>query len=68
MLKSISVSFEVNQSGDSPILPPENPKPQNSVNFDPKNFSTYYFFFKLELKTATQEDEQQQYMKKLKQK
>ena len=30
--------FEVDQSNDSPILPPE--KPQPSVNFDPNKFST----------------------------
>ena len=51
MLKSVS---------DSPILPPEKPKPQHSVNFDSKKFSTYYFLFKIESNTAaTQEDEQQ---------
>ena len=42
-----------------PILPPEKQKPQPSVNFDPKKFSTYYCLFKIELYTATQEDEQQ---------
>ena len=33
------ICFEANQGSDSPILPPEKPKPQHSVNFDPK-FST----------------------------
>ena len=40
-------------------MPPEKPKPQHSVNFDPKKFSTYYSLFKIESNIATQEDEQQ---------
>ena len=39
------ICLKVNQDGDSPILPQEKPKPQPSVNFDPKNFSTYYSLF-----------------------
>ena len=39
-------------------MPPEKPKPQPFVNFDPK-FSTYYSLFKIESRTVTQEDEQQ---------
>ena len=53
------ICFEANQGGDSFMLPPEKPKPQNSVNFDPKKFSTYYSLFKIESNIATQEDEQQ---------
>ena len=34
-------------------------KPQSSINFDHKKFSTCYYLFKIESKTATQEDEQQ---------
>ena len=49
--------FGAEQKGDSPILPPEKPKP--SVNFDPKKFSTYHSLFKLESNTSIQEDEQQ---------
>ena len=56
------ICFEANQSGDSPILPPEKSKPQPSVNFDPKKFSTYYSLFEIESNTATQEDEQQDYI------
>ena len=52
------ICFEANQSGDSSILPPEKSKPQHSVNFDPNKYSTYYSLFKIELNTATQEDEQ----------
>ena len=33
-------------------------KPQHSVNFNPKKFSTYYYLFSVESNTATQEDEQ----------
>ena len=40
-------------------MPLEKPKPQHSVNFGPKKFSTYYYLFKVEANTATQEDEQQ---------
>ena len=41
------------------LLPPEKPKPQPSVNFDPKKFSTYNSLFKIDSKIATQDDEQQ---------
>ena len=34
-------------------------KPQPSVNFDPKKFSTYYSLFEIDFNTATQEDVQQ---------
>ena len=47
------MSFKADQKSDSPILPPEKPKPQPFVSFDPKKFSTYYSLFKLHLKTAT---------------
>ena len=42
------------------MLPPEKSKPQPSVNFDTKKFLIYFFcfWFKIELNTATQEDEQ----------
>ena len=40
-------------------MPPEKPKPQHSVNFDPKKFSTYYSLFKIESNTDTQQDKQQ---------
>ena len=53
------ISFKADQKGYSHILPPEKPKPQLSVNFDPKKFSTYYSLFKIESNTATQDDEQQ---------
>ena len=53
------ISLEADQKSDSPIQLPEKPKPQPSVNFDPKKFSTYYSLFKIESNTATQEDEQQ---------
>ena len=53
------ICFEPNQGGDALILTPEKPKPQHSVNFDPKKFSTNYYLFKVESNTATQEDEQQ---------
>ena len=43
-------------------MPPEKSKPQPSVNFDPKKFSTYYSLFEIESNTATQEDEQQDYI------
>ena len=56
MLKCI---FEADKKSYSPILPPEKPKPQPSVNFGPKKFSTYYTLFKIESNTATQEDKQQ---------
>ena len=42
-----------------PILPPEKPKQQSSVNFDPQKFSTYYSLFKTDSKIATQDDKQQ---------
>ena len=51
------ISFKRDQNVDSPILPPEKPKQQISVNFDPKKFSSYYSLFKIESNTATQEDE-----------
>ena len=50
-------SFEVDQSGDSPILLSEKLKPQPSVNFVPKKFWPYSILFKID--TATREDEQQ---------
>ena len=37
----------------------ENQKPQPSVNFDSKKFSNLYSLFKIDFKTATQDDEQQ---------
>ena len=54
------ISFEADQKGDFPILPPEKPKPQPSVNFDPKKFSTYFSLFEIKSNTATQEDEQRE--------
>ena len=35
------ISFKADQKCDSPMLPPDKPKLQCSVNFDPKKFSTY---------------------------
>ena len=32
------ISFEADQKGESHILPPEKPKPQPSVNFNPNKF------------------------------
>ena len=32
------ISFEADQKGESYILPPEKPKPQPSVNFNPNKF------------------------------
>ena len=40
-------------------MPLEKPKPQHFLNFDPKKFLTYYSLFKIESRTVTQEDEQQ---------
>ena len=40
------ISFEADQKGDSSVLSQKKPKPQLSVNFDPKKFSTYYFCLK----------------------
>ena len=56
------ISFEADQKGDSPILPPEKPKPQHFVNFYPKKILIYYSLFRIESNTATQEDEQQNYI------
>ena len=53
------ISFEADQKGDSSVLSQKKPKPQLSVNFDPKKLSTYYSLFKIESNTATQEGEQQ---------
>ena len=39
------ISFEADQQSYSPIWSPEKLKPQPSVNFDPKKFSTYYSLF-----------------------
>ena len=36
----------------------EKPKPQLSVNFDPKKISTYYSLFKIKSNKTTQEEEQ----------
>ena len=57
MFKSLTVSQL--KKGDTPIFPPEKSEQQHSVNFDPKKFLTYYSLFKIELNTATQDDEQQ---------
>ena len=54
----MSISFEADQKFDSFVLQPDKPKLQPSVNFDPKKFSTYYFLFRTESNTATQEDDQ----------
>ena len=43
-------------------MPPEKPKPQPSVYFDPKMFLTDYSLFKIESNTAKQEDEQQDFI------
>ena len=67
----ILVTFlkRADQNGNSPVLPPEKPKPQPSVIFDAKKFSTYYSLFKIEPITAIQGVKQQDsVMKKLKQK
>ena len=46
--------------GDSPIFPPEKPKPY--VNFDPKKCPTYYTLFNIESNIVSQEDEQQDFV------
>ena len=58
------MSFETETNGDPFILPTKKPKPQFSVNSNPKKFLTYFNCLK-QIQT-TQEDEQQD-MKKLKQ-
>ena len=60
----ILVTFlkRADQNGNSPVLPPEKPKPQPSVIFDAKKFLTYYSLFKIESNTATQEEKQQDFI------
>ena len=53
----IYICFEANQYSDSPILQRKKPKPQHTVNFDPKKFSIYYSLFKI-LPTPTQDEQQ----------
>ena len=55
----IHIYLEADKKGVPLILPPEKPKPQTSVNFAPKKFSTCLFLFKTESNTAIKEDEQQ---------
>ena len=40
-------------------MPPEELKPQSSINFYTKKFSIYYFLFKTDSKIAIQDDKQQ---------
>ena len=47
---------------DTPVLPPEKPKPQPSVNFELKMFSTYYSLFKIKSIVVTQENKQQDFI------
>ena len=55
------ISFETDQKCYSSMLPSYKPKPKPSVNSDLVNFkfTILCFGFKVELNTATQEDEQQ---------
>ena len=41
------ISLKADQNFDSPMLPPDKPKLQHSVNFDPKKFSTYCSLFRI---------------------